>query len=333
MIFFEAIGGLKLENQTSAVLHYLFVNSETFRREFVEHIKGQFSPSELPRFSNGIVCQCEIGPKDVGRIDLLIEADNCLLAIENKLWAEFQPDQPTKYRPILEEHSEKKFNDRSCYRLLVVAPSQRKKEIKKHLKEQGATDCIVVYWQDIRKKMLKPAQQKGNKRVQVIAELLDEFIEQQISKYANLDFPQKKLIGSTAKITNQYQRDFLYAMQSTFSNFKLSRMGFGKDTYGGFYFRVSETSPSNWFGFHNSDEGTLLQLHADVDQSLDSQIKDWTFVDHEFEGRSLHFTFSPDSWPMTRNDWEALINPLLDFIRDSTDPDEELDNDQPLENR
>lgn len=330
MTFFDTIGGCKYETQTSAVLNYLFINSNEFRQLFTKHIEHKFPKSRVPSFANGVLGNCEVGRKGVGRIDLLIESDNCFLAIENKIWARFESNQPAKYSSIVEEKSAKKFNgDATCYRLIVIAPSQRNGEIEKHLEKQKKElndECIVVTWQNIQEEMLRKLEGKASRRVQVVAELLDEFIEQQIGKHADLDFDRSKLLGKGATITNQFQSDFLYNLKSSFSDFNLSRMGFGKGTYAGFYFS------HNWFGFHSSPSGTILQLHAKLDRLPEIEIANWKIDDLISKKQRVHFTFLDETaeWPRSRAEWQSQIQPVIDCIKQHTGLEQEApDEDDP----
>lgn len=316
MTFLDQIGGKRFEEQSSAILKYLFINSDVFRRKFVEKLKKDFSSSQTPSFSNGIICELEVGKKEIGRIDILIEADNCFLAIENKIWAEFQTGQPSKYEPIVKERSNKKFGDDSFYRLIVIAPKERESEVRSHLAEQKCS-ALIVSWQDIQG-MLGDVQKKSSERVQVIAELLDEFIELQIEGFARMEISKDCILGEGARMSNPYHKDFLYAMKSSFSKCFTSNMGLGS-RYAGFYFRFNETDDRyrNWFGFHESESGTQLRFHADVDLPL-QQFENWTVGRNS--GSNEHIlVFNPDDWPTDRLEWQNTIEHVIEVLRDSTD--------------
>ena len=316
--FLEFIGGLRYEAQTSAILQYLFLNSDIFRRAFIDKISSEFASTLVPRFTNGIFCQREVSHPNVGRIDLLIEAENCFLAIENKIWAAFQDDQPAKYATILKSYLTE-AKQLYHYRILLIAPYQLESQIAEILAQQYfEEEPFVVYWQNIQKLMLKPVREHDSARLRIIAELLDEFIDEQISRYADLNFPRERLTGPTAAITNQYQRDFLYAIKSSFSDFELSRMGFGHNTYAGFYFGLANSNRRNWFGFHSTEHGTALQFHLGLDEQPPPLIDGWQFEARQEQERPYGLTFLPQQWPSDRIGWDNRINPVLKIVMECT---------------
>ncbi|MEM9943875.1 MAG: PD-(D/E)XK nuclease family protein [Planctomycetota bacterium] len=336
MIFLDQIGGLKFEKQTTAILGYLLINSDEFRRQFIRHIDSHFSHSRVPMFGDGIICRTEVGKKRVGFIDLLIEADNCFLAIENKLWAEFQPEQPAKYAEIVKDNSINKFNDDSRYRILVIAPEQRKPETKKHFEEQSFDEPpIFVSWESILG-LFDSTKGKSSTRVQVISELLCEFVAQQIGENQKLNIAQSNLIGPDAIITNHYQSDFLYRLKPSFADYLPTKMGFGKGSYAGFYFRFHESHDRhrNWFGFHHSETGTELRFHTKPNQDP-PDVENWRKVHWDEErvvdfDRSLgvNFVYDPREWTTDRMAWQATIESVIDVLKSSTDiPDDTVDDD------
>jgi len=320
MIFFEAIGGLKYEEQTSAVLHYLFINSDSFRRGFVDLITNKLVSSTLiPTFNNGATCQLEVRNKDKDRLDILLESDNCILAIENKLWAAFTDNQPQKYESIAKDYAERKYKDNSRYLILVLAPEQRKQDVEEHLKSQtfDGEKPIFVSWSDVQT-ILRSLKGQSSTRVQIIGELLDEFIDHQTGKHATLNIAREKLIGPNAKVANPFQREFLYLIKSSFSELDPSRMGFGKETHAGFHFYLTPEKRCH-FGFQQKwevEDGTELRLQAHLDKAPTAP-DDWKVKESShFEGYYL-FTYCPsdERWPTDRNAWQAAIESVIDAAK------------------
>ncbi|MCB1323394.1 MAG: PD-(D/E)XK nuclease family protein, partial [Leptospiraceae bacterium] len=85
-------------------------------------------------------CYSEFDTEDVelgsGRLDLVIEVDNAVIGIENKLFAAFQDNQPEKYQATLTQLAEdlSRIRKREIRPLLIViAPERRTDEIVKKI--------------------------------------------------------------------------------------------------------------------------------------------------------------------------------------------------------
>ncbi len=96
---FAEFEGLSGENLSSAILHYLLLNSEEVREVLIDYLSNN-SPQGLIRAYEHFSVRKEYPTYDKalgnGRLDLLIQVDNFAIGIENKFHASFQDGQPEK---------------------------------------------------------------------------------------------------------------------------------------------------------------------------------------------------------------------------------------------
>ena len=109
MNIFSEFEGLVGENLSSAILHYLLLNSEEVRETFLTLLSDK-SPRGVIEFYEHFSVRKEYPTKDEelgnGRLDLLIQVDNFMIGIENKFHAAFQDGQPEKYQQSLSQSAE-----------------------------------------------------------------------------------------------------------------------------------------------------------------------------------------------------------------------------------
>lgn len=101
MDIFSEIEGLSGENLGSALLSYLIFNSHEIRDAFISLLSDR-SPIGPISYTSHFACRTEYPTTNKelgdGRLDLLIQLDDVVIGIENKFFANFQNDQPRKYR-------------------------------------------------------------------------------------------------------------------------------------------------------------------------------------------------------------------------------------------
>lgn len=343
MIFLELIKGLKGEDQTSAILKYLLVNSNAFRKRFVDRIKKEFSPSNIPTFQNGLMCFTEYQSNQsedksgTEYIDILLVGENSLLIIENKLWAGFGSNQPKKYEDSVREIAEEKFGLREdqC-RVIVLYPKQRAAYVKAELdKLKFKKPPIHLTWADIQDD-LKAIRNESSESIRVISDMLCEYLDYAIGVYSELNMPKDKLVGSAVKIGNQYQRDFINRIStgSKLEDYKQTNIRFG-NIFGGFYFKFRDCQKrhQNWFGFHTYNEKVTLEIHINFGKEADAgevssycQLLIPASKPHYRNRYQINF----EVWPADRDEWQSRIDEILDVFEratvypevDSDDPDD-----------
>lgn len=148
--------GLEGEELTSAVLRMLLLRSHEFREQFVELMSKKSSLGPLS-FASHFSCYCEDWTEDeqgkLGRLDIVVEMDDAIVGIENKLSAQFQTDQPQKYLRKLRENAARLGELRSSgdpskfrYFLAILAPEDRKNAVSQRVDGQTEKDHYVLLW-------------------------------------------------------------------------------------------------------------------------------------------------------------------------------------------
>ena len=142
----EEIGGLKGERLAVRLLKRFIVQSRSFQAAVLSLLCEKLKLADEITCRDGLRCYCEYQTQDddgKGFIDMVIEADNAVIGIEAKFWAELRAEQLGKYRSTLEEIGGK----RSSY-FLILAPENRKDEIEGIIADKGA-DAKFLSWKEL----------------------------------------------------------------------------------------------------------------------------------------------------------------------------------------
>ena len=177
MNLFEQIEGRRGENLSSALLRFILMRSQDARTQLAELITGLVGES----FSamNRFACSLETGTTDdihgAGRIDLVMEMDDGLVGIENKFNAGFQNGQPQKYLDALSKLATARAKGgaitKDRYLLLILAPADRKPEIKKkiaNLSKDQQEHCRFLSWEEMLETLNKVSLTQDTKTKEVI---------------------------------------------------------------------------------------------------------------------------------------------------------------------
>jgi len=187
MNFFSEIEGLQGENLTTAVLCFLLRRSQDLRDRFVGLVSAKCHLGPLT-LENRFSCTREYQTKNQehgsGRIDVLLEIDDAVIGIENKLLAGFQPGQPDKYLESIKKRAEELSSPRMEVRYLVVilAPEKRDNEIKKKIEKNP--HYVSLSWQDILQNLDKfdnGLNAQLDDSTCIILSLLKQFVTEQIA--------------------------------------------------------------------------------------------------------------------------------------------------------
>ena len=152
MNLFSEVQGLKGEELTSAVLRTLLLRSQEIRDGIIERISAE-CPSGPIKAEFHFSCRSEVSMENEelgkGRIDLLIEADDAIVGVENKLFADFQEGQPQKYWGNLRERAKQHGEDKRPV-LVLLYPQQRQAVMLDKQKEMaGDDDVVLLSWEEV----------------------------------------------------------------------------------------------------------------------------------------------------------------------------------------
>lgn len=338
MYFLETIEGARGELLTSALLKYALLNSSRFRAEFLKLIGGNFADSQAPSFKDGVICYAEYtidskaadGEADDRRgfIDLLVVGDNTVLGIENKLWADFTPGQPKKYLDTLQRIASetRQGSQQMQWRLVVIAPEDRRNDIESHLKEQGIqkSDSIILDWEDVGEAL----QVCADESTSVDEAYLDMFIEYLQTQLAdtNINIASEKIVGrGFARTDTVFHQDFLYKVRRLFH--APGRIVGARDSgqFYGFSFGLNgadiEARQRPWFGFwKEGDEVELVCQTLISDEAALAKAKFPIRSDSKPNDRWLSIDYDPkrDTVEKWREHLESLFTALKEFhIKDS----------------
>lgn len=262
MNIISEIEGLKGEEATSALLRYLLVRSPELRESFFDLVaaKSQIGPvSTTYHFSCYLEALTEDDERDqLGRMDLILEGDDIVIGIENKLTAGFQPGQPEKYLETIKKKSEALSKYRgisSRYLIAVLAPKSRYKEITVKMETLHPQDhFVVISWEEVTENMMTLKSYCDPKASAIMGDFCD-YVHQSgsfISNFAKL-VPHFK--NSFAPRGHAWQVELVQKLWYLVPN-PGARLSAG-DTWAGYYFGKELKTPSGadyygWLGFIHS---------------------------------------------------------------------------------
>ncbi|HPO91677.1 MAG TPA: PD-(D/E)XK nuclease family protein [Victivallales bacterium] len=281
--FLECVEGKKTENMTSALLKYFFDRDRELLKEFLQRIDNELKIGD----DTDITIETEV-PYDKqneddpnSRIDLQISFDDVLIFIENKIWADFQPNQLERYaKKLSKEEANKPY-------LVLICPKDRETEANEKIQEilnlcsSGENQRIynkittqLIFWND-----LKDILKRYNKSCLMAEYLL----------FLNIclweDYSQFKPEIMNSKIINSrdieynIKRSFLSITRNMmknkcpektyFSSIKPGKNYEGTGEYIGFYFK----NKKYWIGFCDY-EGEAIFCITVPQECRDNQLLD-----------------------------------------------------------
>lgn len=281
MDIFSEIEGLKQENLTSAVLRYLIINSQEIR-ECMISLLSEHSPIGPFSFSSHFSCQTEYPTtqqiKDQkeeinGWLDLLIQLDDVVIGIENKINAVFQNDQPRKYIKSIKDVAGalSKINNTEVRGIIfVLCPEDRKTETDIILKDLESSEVIksaVITWESVLNSL--ESLDKNAVSNPVVKVLKDEFVIYLKRTFGFIDEFEKKEPHLRNKIQNKgssIQTEFVGRLWSFFNIKPNSKMGRADHGIGYYFYTNSSPECLGWFGLVSSD--TIIESQTDNQTEL-----------------------------------------------------------------
>ena len=250
MNLFSDIEGKQGEALTSAVLGHLLLRSSVIREAFIKKIseRSQQGPVSIER---RFACTREEATEDKdgkrGFLDLLIETDDAVIGIENKLFAGWQSDQPVKYLDSLQAKGEKlqEITGREVRHLLaVLIPKSRVEEVNE--KVFGNDRCVLITWQDVLEELGKQSSNLDPLSASIV-QSLEEFVLGRIGFMP--EFMNWLCHFRRQWVTNGslYQRQLVAGIWKFFPE-PGRRLSYG-DKWVGYYFASKLKADSAWYGF------------------------------------------------------------------------------------
>ncbi|NOZ72778.1 MAG: PD-(D/E)XK nuclease family protein, partial [Chloroflexi bacterium] len=295
------IEGYSGEALTTAVLRHLVLRSNEVKTVLVREIskRSPVGPVFLESHFSCYLEQYTVDESKVqGRIDLVLETDDAVVGIENKLLAGFQAGQPFKYLDTLREraHSLGSIRRREIRHFCVVlAPADRREEIEGHL--AGARDnCAFLSWDDLLSALSK--QVISDPGTTAIIDWLSSYINDHSVLSPKFHEWLPHLRRRFPPRGDAIQHEFVRRVWQFFPEAG-PRLGAGP-TWVGYYFASSE----GWYGFVSTPSDSsgkdtaadfVIQTRFDIPFS-----KDFFERVPEDEARVL-----VGSWPYT---WRALLD-------------------------
>lgn len=251
MNLFKEIEGLSGEPMVSALLRLLILRSQEIRDEIVRLISAK-SPIGLVTSSSHFSCYTEYTTFDQvagqGRIDIVIELDDAVVGIENKLFALFQEGQPAKYLSSLEENARALSSIRNReirWFLLVLLPRVRLSEIDDII-IQHPKAVIPLCWEDVIPSIEK-LENKLDPTSQVIAAEFVDFLRSRLAFIPNFADWVPHLRRSFEPRGTPLQRKLIGHIWDFFPNGG-ARLSSGA-TWAGYYFSTQGREYDGWYGF------------------------------------------------------------------------------------
>jgi hypothetical protein len=264
MNLFSEIEGRSGEDLTSAVLRFLILRSQEVRETFRELVSKKSKQGPIV-MQEEFSCRLEVGMKSTangpvpiqdngsGRIDLLIQTDNAIIGIENKLGANFQPGQPEKYREGLEQLAQSfSSNGRpKQYVLVILAPRDRDAEIKEMINSyKHHAHYIQLDWETLLESLGKSCAKNSDRISQTLIDQLENYIINNRRTFWPKELAPEHLSGTFNP--QGVQGEFVRKLTSIFPPLKGSRIGTGRTTATGYHLDVPPPEKA-WLGFANKD--------------------------------------------------------------------------------
>jgi hypothetical protein len=262
-------------------------------------------------------------------MDLMIEADNVVLGIENKLDAPFQDGQPMKYLSTIEQRARelsKLRNAQLDYLIVMLEPANRRPESERRIRGQEAPSRQDHYaWMAWEKLLIAigRCEHALDSRSQVVAKLLQEYLQDRIS------FPISKCEQHLSQTRawfpsggSEPQRDMVTRLCELLSPYAGRRIGYGA-TWAGYYVGRGQLREGHvaWLGFVSkrelkggTPEGAELLVAATFDIEFSAEFHR-VKLEHEFLGRGTRdrtraWTIDFSGTWCSRERWVEALEPF-----------------------
>lgn len=355
MNLFNEIQGLSGENLTSTLLRVLLLRSQEFRDHFLG-VLSKKSPVGPLSSNTRFACSSEEASEDeqagCGRLDILLEVDDCLIGIENKFSANFQAQQPAKYLKRLKELREQyKIASKRHWRavLYVLAPSSRQREVGSHLQsnecraKERDTDVKLaqVDWDNVFK-LRDDELSKLDPESRVIYQLFADFVDRLIAFIPDFVSMAADLRQRFEPKGTPYQQRVVRALWNVFNESGLEpgkRWSAGPH-WCGYYFGATSGGPlpdfksvHGWFGFvphariKLEGNGAELVISSALDKTPPLKGSGVRLLDGVWlwpGTRSVWLVNFDESWT-ERQHWDNALAELFSHLQPSPDVPAELE--------
>lgn len=333
MNIFEQVEGMSGETMVSAVLRYLLLRSQDMRQQFID-LLSDASPAGPMDSASRFSCVLESATTDNqlgnGRLDLVLEGDDWILGIENKLQAIFQEGQPHKYQVTLHNRAVDLRGSRGTIvrsTVAVIAPLARIGEVEVQIGDNKES-IFSISWEVVLAR-LSNCVGSCDEQTRVVFGFFQDYVNAQIGFLPKFKKKLPHLTKTIVRGGTEEQRQLLQRLWGLFpaSGGRLSSGGGENSTmWVGYYFMRDESkygTDCGWFGFVNASRFGGDQVGAkfvvavsrgdiNLPEPFES-VNPEDLGDH-FLGAAqtvsawtLKFDESMDS----RNRWEKLLGPIL----------------------
>lgn len=254
MNFLSELEGLSGENLCSAALRLLLIRSQELREGFVDVISRRNRKGPIMLDSH-FSCTLEEPTEESGRwgrLDLLLEVDDAVIGVENKLNAGFQKDQPRKYLDtVLQRAGALQGIRGKDYKgiVAVLAPESRNEEIEKVVSRDDR--LLGLTWEEILDDF-KRSEEVLDPGTKVLLRSLDSYMRQQITLFPDWKRWMPHLCEKFVSKGTAYQRKVVGKVWQFFPDAGV-RLSFG-DTWCGYWFADGSRDTKGWYGFVSKKE-------------------------------------------------------------------------------
>lgn len=254
MSILSELEGLSGENLTTAVLRLLFLRSQDIRSQFVQLLSRESRTGPI-RLNSHFSCVLEHPTEDSsrwGRLDLLLESDDAIVGLENKLHAGFQEGQPHKYFATVEQNavtlSKLRGND---FRPLVavLAPKSRTSEIGEVIGDDQR--FLMLSWEEILDRFSLVRTSLDAVTV-VLLDELKTYMDQHLALFPDFSTWVPHLRRRFDSGGTPLQREVVAKIWEFFPEGR-GRLSCGH-TWVGYYFTDYSIGTKAWYGFVPRDE-------------------------------------------------------------------------------
>lgn len=252
MNIFSEFEGLSGENLSSAILHYLLLNSEEVRESFIS-LLSKHSPNGIILCHEHFSVRKEYSTEDEdlgnGRLDLLLQVDNFVIGIENKFHAPFQSNQPEKYQNSL-RHAAKLLGEINqtdvCPLLFILCPEYKLQEALGKVKLHPSNTSVVT-WEDVQKE-LENIDSVLNPVANVVLYEFKKYLKEQFSFMPLYGKKYHHFRSSFPDYGTSLQHELISQIWGLFPN-PVSNLSNGKHWLGYAFLTDLDNEQRGWFGF------------------------------------------------------------------------------------
>jgi hypothetical protein len=349
MNFLSRLVGKDAENLTSAILKHILERSPELRQGAIDALSDS-CPAAIATLSAersfGVTLEESTtqtaAEADRGRVDLVLEFDEALLGVENKLNAVLQQNQPSKYLETLGQRAAQLMAARGRnsfpYACVILAPEHRRAVISKELQTQVGYDAERLgfcSWQQMLSKMT--SREPSDPVARFLLRELDDFVQDQTGSIRVLAGRLQRLRQDMMHVEDLYvHEDLVRRLWDFFRPTDLesapTRLGVPKNKAWAGYNLLNSSAPNSerlgnlgaWYGFISAsllvepreNWGSELVLYCSQDiPNLDPACFEKVNVKGGFPPNPKVWRIRLDeSWADSEK-WRKALEPFQAFVR------------------